>query len=1183
MIASVAAQRSFRREGSLSFSCPQIEIFVRAGEAFEGGFTVSGREGAKLQGLITTGDIRMRCRESELVQNPSQIHYRFDSTGLSEGDTLRGEFKLISGQGEYTLPYTVSIVPDVFETSLGPMRNLFHFANLAKTNWQEAVRLFYTPGFERILSGNDVQYRNLYKALSAPPEREQKVEEFLMWIRKKQRVSYTLAQEELSFCVEEEVTRQAVTLTKNGWGYIRLRVETEGAFLQSEKEILTDDDFLGNQCACGFLLLRWAMHKGRNFGKIRFYNEYLSIEIPVCAERREDAQKKRGRHKKQRITEFYRAWLYYGMGRLTKQKWLAQAESALKSMSAGEGGNTVWELMRAHILLTRERRREAGALLGRIGDIGPKQGHAEIRCYALYLTALASGEERYARTALEEIRRVYQTDQTNWRIAWLLLYLDEEWNGSLSRRWVFLEQQFEKGCRSPVWYLEAALTVRKNPAFLIKRTPFVMQVLSFMAKYDFLNEECVHQLCDLAGRLKGYSDRMFRILCGCYEKDGGEEPLREICALLIRGNKAGPAYLKWYREGILRGLWLTRLYEYYIFSIDLEQPEEIPVSALRYFSYRSELPADRTAYLYAYVVRKSREYPELYQTYVPDMEKFLTDQLERGFVNRNVAKLLKQMVREGILGEDILSRYADRLFFQEIRIDSPNIRRVAVVHGKLQGEAVYTVNRGTACVPVYDTDHSLIFEDAAGCRFVCDIPYQRTVIFWPEEMLQAVLPAEAGLAAEQAGVLLYQCELGKGYAVIDKRNAGYARRLWSCKEIEESYRKQLGVKLLHYYAEQDMGEELDAFLLLLRPEDMNGRERAEALQCMVWRGMYETAYEWLCLYGAEEVPLKLIVRICGRLLAGRDLEESENMTALAHYAFRSGKYNEEILRYLGMYYEGTTQEMRELWLACERFETGSRELSEKLLLRMLFTGTYMEEEDAVFERYVKEEADETLAACFLEHLAYEYFMNGKTRSPQIWQELKRRNRNGELHSEICRLALLLNLSQREKLDEEERRIVQEHVNGLVFEKGIVFEFFRKFRGLIPEMAYFDDKVFLEYRTSSERPVTLHYMIKSEGTEGDYRTDGMRSCYAGIYTRSFPLFYGEELAYYITENAGEKETLLESGTLRRDDIRAGSGAGRYGMTNDYIIALSQGKDGSAKRILEEYYQRDFASKELFTLL
>ena len=138
-IAKVLAEKSIYREGALSFSCPKIELFLRPGEESEDSFTVTGGKDMPLFGVAMTGDIRMRCMTREFTENPASIPFHFSSKGLVPGDTVKGEFKLISNQGEYTLPYHVTIVPELFETSLGQIKNLFHFANLARISWQEAA------------------------------------------------------------------------------------------------------------------------------------------------------------------------------------------------------------------------------------------------------------------------------------------------------------------------------------------------------------------------------------------------------------------------------------------------------------------------------------------------------------------------------------------------------------------------------------------------------------------------------------------------------------------------------------------------------------------------------------------------------------------------------------------------------------------------------------------------------------------------------------------------------------------------------------------------------------------------------------------------------------------------------------------------------------------------------------
>ena len=1183
-IAKLLAGKSVRREGSLSFSYPKAEISLRAGDSVEGSFVVTGRSDLPLTGFVLAGDVRMHCLTKEFSGNPAEISYRFDSVGLDEGDIVRGEFKVISNQGEYTLPYTACILPKIFETSLGQMKNLFHFANLARTSWQEAVRVFYDPDFPMILSGNDRQYLNVYRALRIPPHNEQKVEEFLIWIRKKQQVTYASDQQELMLSCTEDITREIVMLTRNGWGYTNLTVKTEGDFLEAEKSVLTDDDFLGNQCACPLLIFRERLHVGCNYGRVRFENEYISLTIPVYVNHAKTLPEKGTRLKKKRVLDFFRCYLLYSMGKISRQDWLADTEHIVEGMDRQDPKNPVQELLRAHILLTRERVGEAKRLLEQAGElIVPEETRPEISCYYLYLTSLVSRDDNYIRAVTEEIGRVYQNDQTNWEVAWLLLYLDGEFARSLSRKWVFLEQQFEKGCRSPIWYLEAAQMVRKHPAFLTKLSPFVIHTLYFMAKYDYLTDECVGQIHYLTERMKQFSSRMYTILLACYKRKKDTDTLHAICVLLIKGNKIGPEYAPWYRKGIEKELWLTRLYEYYMLSVDIRKERDIPAAALRYFSYRSELPDDRTAWLYAYVIRRSREYPDLYRAYLPAMERFLANQLELGQMNVDLACVYRKMIQEGFAGTEMITRYASSLFIHEIQVFTPGIHHVIVVHGKLKGEIACPVQDGRAHVPVYDKDFSLIFEGAAGSRFVCSVSFEDRALFHPQEMLPVIFPDKAEGFAEDAGVLIYQCEHGRSYTVIDRGNARYARELWENREIEETYRNDLGMKLLHYYERGDLTEKLDQFLTELQPWTMSGRERGEVLKCMILRGLYDSAYEWIRIYGTERMTPKMAVRLCSRMLPCIEYTESEVLTELAWSAFEKGKYDEYILQYLSWYFRGTLKEQREVWRACNRFETDSYELCERLLTQMLFTNEYFPEEAEIFKKYLEGSADETLTDHCLTHFAFQYVIHDREPEDFIWKELKRKGRNGDTYDVMCELALLEHISRKDEPDDEERRMVWEFLDDLIMKKGIVLGFFRKFTDLYPGMGFYAGNAFLEYRTEEENTLMLHYMLQRDGKSVVYETEELLSCYPGIYTRSFPLFFGENLEYYIMEKKGDKETLVQSGSLQCE-IREQDG-GRINTINRLLAAVS-GPDQSgesAEEILEAYLQKEYSSEKLFTLL
>lgn len=80
-----------------------------------------------------------------------------------------GLFSVVSNRGEYNLPFVVTVEHGVLNSSIGTIRNLFHFANLAKSNWAEAVRLFYDPDFRRLFQGNDEHF--MAAIVCCPPMR----------------------------------------------------------------------------------------------------------------------------------------------------------------------------------------------------------------------------------------------------------------------------------------------------------------------------------------------------------------------------------------------------------------------------------------------------------------------------------------------------------------------------------------------------------------------------------------------------------------------------------------------------------------------------------------------------------------------------------------------------------------------------------------------------------------------------------------------------------------------------------------------------------------------------------------------------------------------------------------------------------------------------------------------------
>ena len=72
------------------------------------------------------------------------------------------------------------------------------------------------------------------------------MEEFLLQIKKKQRIEFLLEESEIRIENPEDMAYCRLVINRNGWGYSELNISLQGEFLVLEKEIIRDEDFLGN-------------------------------------------------------------------------------------------------------------------------------------------------------------------------------------------------------------------------------------------------------------------------------------------------------------------------------------------------------------------------------------------------------------------------------------------------------------------------------------------------------------------------------------------------------------------------------------------------------------------------------------------------------------------------------------------------------------------------------------------------------------------------------------------------------------------------------------------------------------------------------------------------------------------------------------------------------------------------
>lgn len=1169
--------------GSLDFSCTELEFTLQKDQVYEGGFQVYGAPNKYTVGYVSASELHMECLTTKFEGSEEEIRFRFKAKDLEEGDVVKGDFYIFSNQGEYRIPYVVRIAPTYPVSSVGEIKNLFHFANLAKSNWEEAVRIFYSPEFDKVIKENEKQYYGGYLGLSVYPGNEQNLEEFLLLINKKQKIEYITEEKELHLDNPLGVAEVLLNIVRNGWGHTYLEVEVDGDFLFTEKTVLTDDDFLGNSCRLPLYVDSELLHYGKNYGGITLRNSYTELHIPMTVVLGEDTlrtdaiyiQKKRDLVQ---LMEYYQA---FRLKKISSATWLKETGKLVEVMVNQDEDDVAARLLWAHILITRERYNEANWILEQALEKYERQSLLQpvLEAYYMYLTTFIKKDEEYTRNIAEMVRNLYHEQDDEWRLAWLLLYLSEELNRNPASKWSFIAQQFYHGCTSPALYVEALNLVIANPTLLRRLGRFEIQVLYYGTRQDVLSPEVVEQFCYLVQREKDYSPLLYKILRNCYQKNNDVRIVREICTLLIKGGKIGKEYFEWYRLGVEAELRITKLYEYYMMSMDLDLGLELPKILLLYFMYQNNLDYVRSAYLFSYVIHKKDAYPDVYANYLPRIERFVIEQIQKEHINNDLAGLYREFITEGMLNDQTASALSRLIFAYEIKIANPSIKNVIVYQPENLLETVYPVVRGETWVAYYNEDCVLVFEDSKGVRFVQGIEYTMERLLLSGKYLET-------LAKYVEDCPEFDLYIHRNCAWSEEGNlANLARweRLYEAPYLDEEVKREALFRILDFFAANEEKEKLSLLLDHVDGRKLSKRERARVVQYMLLVEQYENAYDWLCRYGTEYVEEKAALQVLEAHIEKLGYNYEKETVYCAHEYYQMGKYSPVTLQYLFYFYEGPLRELVSVWRKGRECDMDCTYLSERILMRILFTGESTRDDAEVFGYYLNGETDERIVDAYLYKNAHDYFMDTGREIPKLFEAITGRFDLGMEIPMVCKLAYLKYYADnKKKINEVTIPAITAFVKEMLRE-NVHMKLFLEFGEWVPEVLELQNKTIVQHKAAFGSRVKIHYVIgNTDSVEGEYVSEDMNMIYGGVCSKEFVLFFGETLQYYITEEIDGEKNFTDSTVVQNNDVGTLEKGNVYHLINDMVMSHNLKDYDKLEEGLEEYYTRQFYNKCLFTI-
>lgn len=1177
-IGQIAAGRFNGTKPILAFSEETIDLSVIEGRSEAGSFVIESTNQIKICGIVYSTNPRMECLNPHFEGEKVRIRYQFNSKGLTEGDTCEGKFVIVCNQIEYSLSFCARITRLYAEASTGAVKSLDDFTRLAASNWDEAYHLFYNRNFLNTIPYDNVYERLTYEGFACARPSGQNMEEFLIGVNKKQPVSISVDKSEEIFMASKEPQSGCFTITKDNWGYTEIRLRTDCEFIKLSKPVLTLDDFIGKTYLYEYIIDASAMHAGRNFGRIYIDGVYQSFTIDITAGVRDDdgsisdiAVTKDIKECMVGIMELYTS---FRLKRIVTGVWANETISILNHLHALVPDEHMYELMKAQAFIINRQRQEAKWILDDFKHSNPDK-KAPIWGYYLYLMTLLEREPSYVDNMTHEVELIFYENPDSVLLFWVLLFLRDQYFDDSAGKLKDIKYWVLRGCSSPYLYIEAYYLISQDPYLIKELSVFELRILSWAVKEKALTKElagAIFEAVDLAG---GFDNRVYELLTAAYEICPEAEYVGIICSYLIKGHKNDTCFHKWFELGIENKLRLTGLYESYLLTMNDRQISPVPKIIQMYFSFDNKLPYRKLAVLYNNIIAAKETEPEVYHKYRKAMGRFAMDQVQLRHIDDNLAVLYEDMLELGFINEELSAAFSDIIYTHKLIVFDKRIVRAIIYQNEMKEPQIVPVTDQCAYFELFSNDYVILFEDSRGYRYVKSISYRLQRLMDAEKYLDRCI----SLSPDRPQYIVSHFKHVMDYSDFTKDDLKLFKPVFYSESFSDSYKAVMGYRILKYCQLHDYEDYVRPFLQSINFDTLQKDARKYLIDMLVSNRLYEKAYDMAMEYGIDMLAAASKVVLCENALKVQHVDD-DFMVQLAISAFKTGKYSDLVLKYLCENYTGPTDELINLWHAADKFSISSMKLDERILEQGIYTQIEPEKISDIFMEYYKRAGNEKLILAYISLVAHGYLHSGGCKADFIFDIIEKRFIGNRTLNDACQLALLKHFAEKTDITQAELEIEDTLLKYYIY-NNMYFDFFARLDYRLLEKYFIYDKAFLQYESTPGTHVVLHYSRDEDGEE--FNSEDMVEMYDGIYVKTFVIFFGELIRYYITEEHDNSIEVKESNRLTCNNIPGDNDHSRYNLINEMIISDTLSDETTLKSNIDEYKRLDAATKQLFKLI
>ena len=878
------------------------------------------------------------------------------------------------------------------------------------------------------------------------------------------------------------------------------------------------------------------------------------------------------------IIDYLKEFEYFCFGKTDAKSYLERQMRRAEKLMQMYPDNQLYHLMQAAALIRVGKKEEGESILKKYERNHVLQfRNAQFRACFLYLAGELTDDKIQKKNIVIQLQKLYQKDHVQPSLYWYLARLDEGFAKNPEKKLAFLEKQWRLGCNQNLLYIEVIQTLREYPEAAGELNDFLMQCYLWAQRRRAISKEMSAQIAKCAMKLKRCDKKYEYLLRECYRIFSTKELLAALCSLYIRDSRTDKVAAKYYSKGVEYELKLNNLHEYYMMATTEQKKKLLPEQVLLYFLYHDTLTSAQKVFLYKNIICYGDPNSEIYGKYIEKIEEYTVDSLLKRKIGTEYAYLYDRVLCPQIFTKEMAEAMADLMFLRKITCTDVRIKEVTVSYEQLKEEKRVPLKKQQCYLPIYSPGAVVTLVDEVGNL------YRNTVTYKVEKLLdeKKYLDICKQYVKNHVGMLLHLCGKRAETVKITEENKDLYKQIPELEVFAESYRNEIILKLLEHHQGKSEKEVIPVSWFQMNGKHMSREQRGKMIMFLVQNEKYEQAFQWLENYGAVYVSANTILKVLSAL-ADQPQAEKELYYRLCYGCFQNGQMNYTSLKYMTESFLGTCAQMSDVWKQAKAFGVDTYELEERILMQMMFTGTELANQFDIYLSYNQRGPKEYIKKAYLTYMSRAAFIKKKELDNRFYFLLEEELLNSQGYADICALAYLKHLSKKQTLSAKQKSACTNYLKEF-FSKKCEYEFMQEFGNIIEEALVLEDKLFVEYYAPANSEVILHYVLEKDGQEKyQYTSCRMYSSHSGIYSKSFSMYEGEKITYFITERKEDGSEITTPSVTKEKEVCILDSGTRYGRINSMRHLEALGKEDQLAEEQKQYRFLEMAANKLFSM-